>query len=115
VAIGLAKAIGVGTVTLSRLTYKVARATGTAAGDAYETSQPVLGKLAEWVALGGRKAGSAFLMVARWALSAKDDVLSEGDHDVNPVSLIAKLLTIVLSLFLVAVLVINIARWVGVL
>lgn len=75
-----------------------------------DRSRPLLSKAGEWLRVAGRHAIAGIVFVARWVASAKNDLLGEGEREVNPISLIAKLLTFVLVSIVAIVLVIKLFR-----
>ena len=75
-----------------------------------ERSRPLLVKVSLRMRRGGYLAvvGASFL--ARWVASAKEDLLGDADRDVNPVSLIAKLLTLAVTSTAIIIVAIKIIR-----
>lgn len=84
-----------------------------AGGWLLERSRPLLTKLGTWLWQLGRQGFAALMFVARWVASAKEEVLSEGDHEVNPVSLVAKLLTFVIIGIGCGIVVVKVIRGIG--
>jgi hypothetical protein len=86
---------------------------GAAAGAsaAVEHSRPARAWILEAGAVIARRAWAGLLFGLRWAASVKDDLAGDEDRDVNPVSLIAKLLTIVAVLGVAIVVLVKLFRW----
>lgn len=80
---------------------------GLGAAEVVKASAPVRSKAWNWAAQAATKCWSGWFFFIRWVLSVKDDLLTEGDRDVNPVGLIAKLVTIVVVLMAIIILVIE--------
>jgi hypothetical protein len=76
----------------------------------YEQSKPLFAKLGKWLSIAGRHVRVGAIYFVRWIASAKNDVLGEGDREVNPISLVAKLVIFVLVCIAVIVLVIEFIR-----
>ena len=91
----------------------VGRWIGTGAGEISKRAMPsakeATSRVAGLAATFGTQLRSAGLFAFRWVASVKDDLQGEADREVNPVSLIAKLLVIAGASSLSIILLINIA------
>lgn len=65
------------------------------ASDVAEHTEPTGTIALDWVMAAAKHCLVGLLFPAKWLYSVKDDLLTEEDRDVNPVTLIAKLLLIV--------------------
>jgi hypothetical protein len=73
----------------------LARWIGIGASELAEASAPARSRAWGWAARAAKKCGAGVLFAFLWVLSAKDDLVAEGERDVNPFGLLVKLVIIV--------------------
>lgn len=116
IAIGTLLFRGIGWVVrliatvIGRSVPAVGRWLGTGAGEISQRATPLVASVVSGLAATlGKHLRSAGVFAFRWVASVKDDLQGEADREINPVSLIAKLLVIAAAASISIILLINIA------
>jgi len=85
----------------------VGRWIGTGASEIAEYTGPLRGVVAERATQLVKGLYSGLIFVLRWVYSVKDDLFGEGERDLNPFSLVSKLLVVVVFSAASIIMVIN--------
>lgn len=102
-----------GTIAGGTAAHWSARKAAPASNWLLEQARPLLAKSGRLLLELGHRLVLGILYTSKWVASAKEDVLDDEDREVNPITLLSKLLTFVVLVGIFAILVLKLLRWVS--